>query len=69
MATDEGDQSALSVVDGETGEVHEYSAADAHGEGAQAKADGKSLADMPHNVKAFPNLAEAWTEGFNQEVE
>lgn len=57
------------TVDTETGEVHEYSAADAHGEGAQAKADGKTLADMPINVKAFPNLAEAWEEGFNQEAE
>lgn len=65
----EPQQTPAETVDSETGEVHEYSAADAHGEGAQAKADGKSLADMPHNVKAFPNLAEAWTEGFNQEVD
>lgn len=63
------DAKSAETVDAETGEVNEYSAADAHGEGAQAKADGKTLADMPHNVKAFPNLAEAWTDGFNSEAE
>lgn len=59
------------TFDKETGGVieTEYGAADAYGEGEQARADGKALADMPPNLKAFPNLADAWTEGFNSGAE
>jgi recombination protein RecT len=46
-----------------------YSAADAYGDGAKAKAVGKALTDLPTTLKAFPHLAEAWQYGFNSESE
>lgn len=58
-------------VDRETGEVTEdqqqeddYSAADAYREGSEARVGGKAR-KVPSNLTAFPNLAEAWTEGFD----
>lgn len=66
MGTAEGDQSALTVVDSETGEVNEYGAADAYSDGAKAKVDGKALTDIPKDITAFPHLAEAWADGWKE---
>lgn len=54
-------------IDAETGEVGDYGVPDAYSDGAKAKAEGKTLADMPANIKSFPHLADAWTEGLNSE--
>lgn len=67
----EGQQST-ETVDTETGEITEtaeYGAADAYNDGAKAKTDGKSLSDMPLEVRQFPNLNEAWIDGFSSEGE
>ena len=65
----EAEEQAPSIVDQETGEVGkiEYGVPEAYRDGAQAKRDGKSLADMLPNLKSFDDLAEAWAEGWGSE--
>jgi hypothetical protein len=62
-------QKLVETIDQETGEVAEFGVPDAYEAGQKARADGLSLDDMPAHIKQFPNLAEAYADGYNAEVE
>jgi RecT family len=62
-------QKPVETIDQETGEVAEFGVPDAYEAGQKARADGLSLDDMPAHIKQFPNLAEAYADGYNAEVE
>ncbi len=56
------------TVNPDTGEVTEYGVPDAYNDGSTCAASGGKVEDMPANIKAFPNFADAWTDGFNSEA-
>lgn len=45
-----------------------YGAPEAYADGEAAYEAGKTLEDMPGNVKQFPDLAEAWTTGWQSQA-
>lgn len=62
-------QDSAEIVDTETGELTEYGVPDAYEAGQKAKAAGVSLDNMPANVKQFPELSDAYTQGYSAEEE